>query len=168
MAVGEIILGGLQVLGGLFGGGQVYGADFDARKQKIQGWMYTYGLAGASGKYIDQNVLQSYATEDSTQPSPYTRAGGIWQNDVQRYFAEISNVLAGRQGNQNEQAYYSMVKNYIDSVNSGNSTGGGSGVVILPPDGSGTPNQSGFNSTYLYLIIVGIFVTMILTGVIKL
>ena len=179
MGAETLILSGFQLLGGLFGSGQVYGADFEQRKQKIQGWLYTYNLAGARGKYISQNILQSFTTEDPGNPSPYTQNGGIWQNDIQQYFAEVDNVLLARTGNYNEARFYNIVVSHINDVNSGTnsntSTGSGGGSGLTNPSGNGSyteggqkMNLSSMSTTTMIFIFVGVIITFLFaTGKIK-
>jgi len=167
MGAETLILSGFQLLGGLFGSGQVYGADFENRKTMVSNWMSVYGLSGANGKYIDQNVLQSLITEDPGHPSGYTRNNGLWQDDIQQYFAEISNVVNGKTGNSNEVRFYDLVNNYVMSINGNpnyNPGTGGNGQVNppLPPK----PIQSGTTSIIWIIIIVGLLLGLI-TGIIK-
>ena len=163
-----LITSGIQLLGGLFGSGQVFGADFSNRKTMVSNWLSVYGLAGSNGKYIDQNVLQSLITEDPGHPSAYTKNNGLWQDDIQQYFAEIGNVLAGRQGNSNEVRFFDVVNSNIIDVNNinngmnigGGNTGGGN-------TGGGTTVTKSSMSSYIWIIIIVGLLLGLITGKIK-
>ena len=88
-------------------GGQVYGADFQYRKQKLEEWINAFKKQGLDPKYINQAFLQQILFENSG-----------WQNDVQQYLGQLTRYLNGQTNivASGEKDFTSYIISYVQTV----------------------------------------------------
>jgi len=132
-AVGATVGGIVDLVKSIFGG-QVYGADFEYRKQKLQEWISADNLTGRQ-KYVDPVLLKELLFEDTG-----------WQNDVQQYLAQVQRYLdtgTPRVGT-GEANFTSDIVGYVEKVKylgTGN-TDGIVDIVNTPTAGTSTAGFS--------------------------
>jgi len=108
-----LIQTGLSLLSGLFGSGQVRGADFEARKFQAQIWLAKFNLLGTNGKYIDKELFESLLFEDSG-----------WQADVQQYLDVVNRAVNNPSTITSAEGYAKFGQNAISFVNKVNQSYG--------------------------------------------
>lgn len=172
MAFIEIATTGLSLIKSLFGGGSCQTIDDEARRNQISGWAVQNGLSGANGKFINQNILQSFFSENPNCPSSFSKNNGYYQDDVQQYLAAIGNTLKGIPPGADTIAWIPMVTDYINQVkeqeriNQSSNTGGitendsqDNGIIKTTLAGLSTTSM-----IVIGIIVIGIVVTIATRG----